>query len=143
VKNVAIAFACGALFAVGLCISGMTQPPKVIAFLDLAGDWDPSLMLVMAGAIAVHFVFARRALAAGAKPLCAANFDRPEKTKVDGALVVGAALFGIGWGFGGYCPGPAVASLASVAPTTCAFVGAMIAGMLITRFVRSRGSAKT
>jgi uncharacterized membrane protein YedE/YeeE len=116
----------------GLVISGMTQPSKVIGFLDFGGAWDPSLAFVMAGAIGVHFFFARRPRTMKA-PLFADAFALPTRTKLDAPLLVGAAVFGVGWGLGGYCPGPAIVSLASLAPATLVFVVAMGVGMLVTR----------
>jgi uncharacterized membrane protein YedE/YeeE len=135
----AVAFASGAVFSIGLLVSGMAKPGKVLGFLDFTGDWDPSLMLVMAGAIAVHFFFARRATAPGARPLLAEKYTLPTSTRLDAPLLGGAALFGIGWGLAGYCPGPALASIGSFAPATLAFVGAMAAGIVVMRFVRPSG----
>jgi uncharacterized membrane protein YedE/YeeE len=123
----------GLIFAVGLGLSGMTQPAKVLAFLDLRDGWDPSLALVMVGAIAVHFAFARRAVAGG-RPVLTDRYELPSATKIDGRLLVGALLFGVGWAMAGFCPGPAVVSLVTLAPSTLLFVGAMAAGMLAHRF---------
>ena len=134
----ALAFGCGLLFALGLGLAGMTQPSKVLAFLDIGGAWDPSLALVMLGAIAVHLPLARlraRAPAAPADIGCAPD-DRGADgagTSIDGRLVVGAALFGVGWGLSGYCPGPAIVSLATGANSVLVFVGATIVGMVIYR----------
>ena len=128
----AVAFACGLVFALGLGLSGMTQPGKILAFLDMADAWDPSLIFVMIGAIGVHaaFVwFARRRPA----PALAGSFAWPQEREVDTQLLAGAALFGVGWGLVGYCPGPALVSLASLAPATLLFVGAMAAGTLVAR----------
>jgi uncharacterized membrane protein YedE/YeeE len=130
-------FVSGLVFALGLVISGMTQPSKVIGFLDFGGAWDPSLAFVMVGAIGAHFFFARRASAMKA-PLFAERFALTDRTTIDAPLVIGAALFGVGWGLGGYCPGPAIVSVASLAPATLLFVFAMGLGMLVTRrFVRN------
>jgi uncharacterized membrane protein YedE/YeeE len=140
-SNALVSFFCGALFAVGLGLAGMTSPAKVLAFLDVTSpSWDPSLAFVMAGAIGVHFVFARRAVAAsraGGKPVSASRFHLPDQSKIDRSLLVGAALFGIGWGIAGYCPGPAVVAF-MVTPIAVIFVGAMLAGMFGTRVVRER-----
>jgi uncharacterized membrane protein YedE/YeeE len=106
----------------------MTQPAKVTGFLDVAGDWDPSLALVMVGAIAVHAVLYRLILRRPA-PLLDASFHVPVRRDVDAPLVVGAAIFGVGWGLGGVCPGPAVVCVASGAPTALVFVLAMFVGM--------------
>ena len=130
--NTFAAFFAGLLFAIGLGISGMTQPRKVVAFLDFAGDFDASLAFVMIGAIAVHFA-AQQLRTRRARPLFAANFSQPAQSAVDARLLIGAALFGIGWGLGGCCPGPAVVSLAAGAHATLVFAGAMLAGMLIFR----------
>jgi uncharacterized membrane protein YedE/YeeE len=117
-----LAFICGLIFALGLGIAGMTQPAKVIAFLDVTGDWDPSLALVMAGAIGVHLPLLRW----GGKAHAAATY-------VDRRLVLGAALFGIGWGLSGFCPGPAVVALATGSGGVLLFVAAMLAGMALHR----------
>jgi len=115
----------GLLFGVGLCLSGMTLPAKVTGFLDVAGAWDPSLAFVMAGAIGVGFFGFRRARTRLAPP----------SHRLDGSLVAGSVIFGIGWGLVGYCPGPALTALASLAPEAWVFVAAMIAGTLAHRLV--------
>lgn len=121
----------GLLFAIGLGISGMTDPGKVIAFLDVAGAWDPSLAFVMAGAIGVHIVFARRALARPVT-LSGAPIVLPANRAIDGRLLIGAALFGVGWGSAGFCPGPAlVSAIGGRAPTAVAFLAAMLTGMVL------------
>lgn len=130
VRSAASALAAGLLFAVGLALAGMTSPSKVLAFLDVAGDWDPSLAFVMAGAIVTHALSARIILARES-PLFAARFDLPTKKKVDARLVTGAALFGVGWGLGGYCPGPALVTAAAGLPSALVFVLAMAAGMFL------------
>jgi uncharacterized protein len=126
-----VAFGSGVLFALGLGVSGMTQPSKVIAFLDVFGTWNPSLAFVMIGAIAVHVVFARRATRPAARPFLAERFVLPTNTRIDGKLVAGSALFGLGWGAAGFCPGPAIVSLVSFSWPTVLFVAAMLAGMLL------------
>ena len=135
-----VAFAAGLTFAIGLGISGMTQPAKVIAFLDVAGAWDPSLAFVMLGAIGVHLVFARRVQSAAA-PRFALAFSLPLTAGIDRRLLFGAALFGIGWGIAGFCPGPAVVSVVTLAPTAVAFVAAMLAGMAAYALVFERARA--
>ena len=105
-------FVSGVLFAVGLGVGGTTKPAKVTAFLDFFGDWDPSLAFVMIGAILMHAVL-YRLIRRRPVPLFASAFSIPTRTDIDTRLVGGAALFGIGWGLGGFCPGPAVTSLAS------------------------------
>ncbi len=131
-KRLATALLAGFVFAVGLGLSGMTNPGKVIGFLDVAGHWDPSLALVMAGAIGVHVGAAQWALRAQ-RPLWASAFARPSSTKVDAQLVVGAALFGLGWGIAGFCPGPAVVDLVAPSASVVTFVATMVAGMLLFR----------
>ncbi len=122
--------AAGLLFGHGLTVSGMIDPAKVLGFLDITGDWDPSLAFVMGGAIpvaALGGVLARRRAA----PACAAAFVAPSKTRIDTPLCLGALLFGIGWGLGGYCPGPALASLLWGGTPVLVFVAAMLAGMML------------
>jgi uncharacterized membrane protein YedE/YeeE len=125
----ALAFLAGLLFAAGLAVAGMTQPVKVLAFLDVLGSWDPSLSLVMVGAIAVYMPLYRGAMRLQT-PLLAPSFSLPTRRDIDPGLVAGAALFGVGWGLAGYCPGPAVASLGSASSASIVFVAAMIAGMV-------------
>jgi hypothetical protein len=126
------AFLAGLLFAIGLGVSGMTQPAKVLAFLDVAGRWDPRLALVMLGAIGVHAPLARMILRRQS-PVLAPAFSLPGRRDADRRLVIGAAVFGIGWGLAGLCPGPAVTTLASGKPVALAFVTAMLAGMALTQ----------
>ena len=115
----------GLVFGLGLCLSGMTAPTKVLGFLDVGGAWDPSLAFVMAGAIGVGFFFFRAARTRLAPP----------SHRLDPALVVGSALFGAGWGLVGFCPGPALAALAWGEPKALAFVAAMVAGTLLQRLL--------
>lgn len=138
-KPAAAAAASGALFGVGLAVSGMTRPEKVVGFLDLAGAWDASLAFVMVGAIVVHFIayrLARRRLA----PLFDTRFHLPTRRDIDRRLVIGAAVFGIGWGLGGFCPGPAIVAAASGAVPAIAFVAAMTVGIVLEDFFLSRRS---
>ena len=123
-KRLIAAAAAGVLFAFGLALSGMTNPEKVIRFLDVTGDWDPSLAFVMGGAIAAHFLVARWAKTAKA-PLLGGDFNVATSQVVDRRLLAGAALFGLGWGASGFCPGPAIVGAASLAPTTCLFLVTM------------------
>jgi uncharacterized protein len=124
------AFAAGLIFGAGLLLSGMTRPAKVIGFLAVGGGWDPSLAFVMVGAIAVYAIgfrmIARRGRAIGGGPL-----HLPWQRRVDGALFAGSAVFGVGWGLGGYCPGPALVSAAAGAAPALIFVAAMIAGIVL------------
>lgn len=127
-----LVFLVGALFGTGLVVSGMIYPQKVIGFLDVTGDWDPSLAFVMGGAVVTHFV-GRRLVLGRAAPAFASAFSIPARRDIDLRLVSGAALFGLGWGWIGLCPGPALAGL-SIAPREAGFfVAAMIAGMLVWR----------
>ncbi len=127
--RVAALFA-GLLFGVGLVLAGMTNPGKVTAFLDLFGRWDPSLAFVMIGAIGVHALLLRPILRLR-NPLFASSFQVPHKTSIDGRLVLGAALFGVGWGLGGVCPGPGVVSAASGSGYALVFIATMAAGALL------------
>jgi len=128
--GLASAVGAGAIFGIGLAISGMTKPSKVAGFLDLFGAWDPSLALVMIGAIAVHLV-AYRIIRRHRSPLFAGHFHLPTRKDVDLRLVVGAAIFGVGWALAGFCPGPALVSAASGSVAALLFVTAMILGMKI------------
>ena len=123
----AAALGAGALFGAGLVVSRMVDPGKVLAFLDVAGRWDPSLALVMAGALAVAIPGFRLAQARGA-PVLGGRFDAPAQRTIDRELLAGAAVFGVGWGLVGFCPGPAIASLAFARPEVLVFVLAMAAG---------------
>lgn len=127
----------GLLFGIGLVVSGMADPAKVLNFLDLAGTWDPSLAFVMAGAVAVTMVGYRLVLSRP-RPFFAPAFDLPGKTALDARIVVGPAVFGIGWGLAGFCPGPALTSLGLAAPSTLIFVPALIAGMAAARWLAMR-----
>ena len=124
------AFAAGLVFGVGLLLSGMTDPGKVIGFLDLAGTWDPSLAFVMSGAIAVGF-FAFRLAGRRGNAFLGGPMHLPNRRDIDSRLVGGSVLFGIGWGLGGFCPGPALVSFGSGQDKAAAFVVAMLAGMLL------------
>ncbi|MEI7515373.1 MAG: YeeE/YedE family protein [Betaproteobacteria bacterium] len=123
-------FAIGLLFGLGLIVSGMTDPGKVLGFLDLAGAWDPSLALVMGGAIAVGvgaFALAKRRTTA----FLGGAMQWPESNAIDKRLVIGSLVFGAGWGLAGFCPGPAVVSMAAGQPKAAVFVLAMLAGMAV------------
>jgi uncharacterized membrane protein YedE/YeeE len=127
-RQVLAGFGCGILFAVGLALSGMTQPAKVLGFLDFFGRWDPTLALVMVAAIGTHGVLYRRIMRRAA-PVLATEFSIPKKRDLDAPLLLGSALFGAGWGLSGYCPGPVVISLAAGGRSALAFAGGMILGM--------------
>jgi uncharacterized protein len=127
----------GILFGFGLLISGMADPAKVQNFLDLFGTWDPSLAFVMAGAVATAFVGYRLAFRRRA-PLLYARFVLPASDAVDRPVLLGAGLFGIGWGLTGFCPGPALVSITLLAQGTLLFVPAMLAGIVLAHVLRTR-----
>jgi uncharacterized membrane protein YedE/YeeE len=133
--RVLLAVVIGALFAVGLGLSGMTDPANVLGFLDVTGGaWDPTLAFVMAGAILVHAPLVR--IAKGrARPWRADRFDWPTKLSIEPRLVVGAALFGVGWGLAGYCPGPVLVGIGQMLPRVAVFVGALVVGAMIGRAI--------
>lgn len=141
-KSVVTAGIAGLIFALGLGLGGMTDPSKVVNFLDVAGAWDPSLAFVMVGAMGTY-ALARRLIMRRERPLCAPSFPALGKPRIDGRLLTGAALFGIGWGLAGYCPGPAFTSLASGARTTGLFVLAMVGGMLLFQLWENVRAAAT
>ena len=118
----------GIVFGIGLGVSGMTDPAKVTAFLDIAGDWDPSLLLVMGAAVGINF-FAFRAILRRKEPKFDASFHMPRQTRIDPSLIIGSMLFGIGWGLSGFCPGAAVSALSSGAPSVFLFLATMAGGM--------------
>ena len=126
--QLAAALVAGIVLGAGLVVSGMVLPPKVIRFLDFSNGWDPSLALVMVGAIGVHAT-AYRVVMKRPHPLFAMKFSVPTHHELDARLVGGAALFGLGWGLGGICPGPGVAAMTSLATDALVFVAAMAAGM--------------
>ena len=127
-----ISLVCGVLFGVGLVVSGMSNPAKVLNFLDFFGTWDPSLAFVMAGALLVTG-FGYRLAWRQPKPVLVEKFDLPLSPQIDTRLLTGAATFGLGWGLSGFCPGPALTSLALPAPGTLIFVATMLVGMWIAR----------
>lgn len=130
----------GLLFGAGLVVSGLINPAKVLNFLDVAGSWDPSLAFTMAGAVVTAAIGYRLVFARG-RPLLEPAFQTPSASAIDQPLVAGAALFGIGWGLVGYCPGPAVAGLALGGTPTLIFVIAMVAGMVLARTLLARPAA--
>jgi uncharacterized protein len=130
--NLLIQYAIGLLFGLGLVVSGMANPAKVLNFLDLFGSWDASLALVMGGAVLVTYAGYRLAWRRP-RPMLAERFDLPVTTMIDRRLLIGSAIFGLGWGLAGYCPGPALVGLALAAPGTLVFIPAMLAGMWLAR----------
>lgn len=135
-----LALISGLIFGIGLIVSGMTDPAKVIGFLDLAGSWNPALALVMGGAVAVA-ALAFKLAARRRASLLSDPFQLPTATKLDRRLVLGSIAFGIGWGLAGFCPGPALASLAGGAVKPLIFTGAMLAGMAIFELLERRRRA--
>jgi len=123
----ASALAAGFLFGIGLWVSGMANPRKVLGFLDITGDWDASLMLVMGGAVAVTLVGFR---------IYKTKLQPPTRKDIDFPLVAGSAIFGIGWGIAGYCPGPAITALATLSAESVVFVAALLAGGWLHRLLR-------
>lgn len=139
-SRIFVALFSGIIFGLGLTVSGMIDPTKVLGFLDVTGSWDPTLAFVMLGALlvatpAVHLILRR------SHPILADSFALPTKTAVDARLLGGATLFGIGWGMVGFCPGPSVAALATGLVPVFVFVGAMLVGMALYQliFVRQTG----
>jgi uncharacterized membrane protein YedE/YeeE len=132
----------GFVFAIGLGVSGMTRPQRVIGFLDVFGNWNPSLAFVMIGAIAVHslsYFYIKNKTS----PVLDPSFHVPKNNKsLDSKLLIGAATFGIGWGLGGFCPGPAITSLASGASSVVSFVLSMIVGIAIFKLIFEPKSLK-
>jgi uncharacterized membrane protein YedE/YeeE len=137
-RSLVSALLAGGLFGLGIAVSGMANPAKVLNFFDVTGTWDPSLAFVMGGGlitalIGYRFVFARRAA-----PLFASTFELPTKRSLDGQLLGGAAVFGVGWGIAGFCPGGAIPALSLGYRETPIFVAAMIAGIIAARFAKAR-----
>lgn len=131
-----LVFSAGILFAVGLSLSGMTMPSKVIGFLDVFGQWDISLMFVMAGAIGVYSAVFHLVKPKMEKPVYDKEFRLPTRIKVDLPMIFGAALFGAGWGLGGFCPGPALASFFLFDVSVLVFVSLMAIGMYLGFFIQ-------
>ncbi len=136
-KSFALAALAGAVFALGLALGGMTVPATVTGFFDVGGAWDPRLAFVMAGAIAVYAPL-WRIIRRRSAPLLADRFHPPTARGIDARLVGGAAIFGVGWGLSGYCPGPALVSLAGGGISAVVFVVAMVAGIALARGVTQR-----
>lgn len=132
--------ASGLIFGLGLLLSGMANPDKVIGFLDLAGQWDPSLAFVMGGAIVVG-LFAFSVSKKRTQSFLGEPMRMPTASDIDKKLIVGGVLFGLGWGLGGFCPGPALVSITTADPKVLIFVGSMLAGMLLVELY-NRSKAK-
>jgi uncharacterized protein len=133
-RQVLASLVAGLLFGAGLALSGMINPDRVLAFLDVFGYWNPALAFVLFGAVSVsassYWIAGRRA-----RPLFAPAFDIPRNSHIDARLVGGSAIFGVGWGLAGFCPGPALASLALGLPGSFVFVATMLLGMVLARIV--------
>ena len=140
--RITISFIAGLVFGLGLVIGGMANPAKVQNFLDLFGTFDPSLAFVMAGAVVVTFIGYRLVLREHA-PLCGERFHLPTATEIDRRLIIGPALFGVGWGLSGFCPGPAITSLPLMAKGTLVFVPAMLVGVGLARLILQSHTTKT
>jgi len=138
-RTAVLGLVCGLVFAAGLVLSGMSDPGRVLGFLDFAGEWDPRLAFVMLGAIGVHFTWLR--LAPRLQGPSAQAFSLAPHAPITRPLVLGAALFGIGWGMAGYCPGPAVVSLGLGVREGSVFLAAMLGGMRIFEVFASRSRA--
>jgi uncharacterized membrane protein YedE/YeeE len=132
------AFLISGIFGLGIAISGMINPAKVLNFFDIAGSWDPSLIFVMGGGLAVAFVGYRLVFGWRKAPVFETSFALPTRRTIDGQLVGGAAIFGIGWGIAGFCPGGAIPALGLSYSATPIFVAAVIAGIVVARFARAR-----
>jgi uncharacterized membrane protein YedE/YeeE len=136
--HVLTALLSGILFGIGLSVCGLINPAKVLAFLDIAGEWDPSLAVTMAAAVATTAI-GYRVVLKRRTPLFAENFQLPAASSIDRRLVAGAAVFGVGWGLVGFCPGPAISSLSFGSEPVFIFVAAMLVGMASARiFARTR-----
>jgi uncharacterized membrane protein YedE/YeeE len=134
-----LGFAAGLVFGIGLIISGMTDPAKVLNFLDILGPWDPSLAFVMGGASVTAFI-GYRLIWRRERPVMGSQFDLPDSTAIDAPLLTGAALVGMGWGLGGFCPGPAWTSLLIGSSGILIFLPAMLVGIVLAGFAKSSSS---
>jgi uncharacterized membrane protein YedE/YeeE len=138
-----VIFLCGFLFSIGLGLSGMTQPSKVIGFLDFVGNWDPSLIMVMAGAVFVYFVGQRLTMMRDGPALVPGGFQLPTRTAdFDKSMITGNILFGVGWGLVGFCPGPAIAASVTGNPAVLIFLVSMAVGMYIYGAIDTRFSTR-
>jgi uncharacterized membrane protein YedE/YeeE len=127
----------GLLFGAGLVVAGMTNPANILSFLDISGAWDPTLMFVMGGAVITYAILIRPTLGRG-RPLLDSELHLPVRSEIDLRLVAGAAIFGVGWGLSGFCPGPAIVAAVTGLTSALVFVAAMVAGMLVWHQVDRR-----
>lgn len=132
------AFLIGGVFGLGIAVSGMINPAKVLNFFDIAGTWDPSLIFVMGGGLAVASIGYRLVFGQRRTPVFETDFALPTKRSIDRQLVGGAAVFGVGWGIAGFCPGGAIPALGLGYSATPVFIAAVIAGIVVARFARAR-----
>ena len=139
---VMISLIAGLVFGAGLALSDMVNPARVLNFFDIAGTWDPTLIFVMAGALVTTAIGYRLTFARG-RPLAGTSFNLPSLKKIDLPLIGGSAVFGIGWGIAGFCPGPAIAALVSFQPKVWVFLLSLVVGMLGAKFWQSRLTAVT
>ncbi|RXV64801.1 permease [Roseovarius sp. A46] len=135
------AFIVGLIFGVGIAVSGMINPAKVLNFFDIAGTWDPSLIFVMGGALVTTFIGYRLVLRRD-KPVIEEKFQLPTASAIDARLIGGSAVFGIGWGIAGFCPGAAIPALGSGKIEVAGFVAALLAGLWVARTIRDRQTGK-
>ena len=139
-KKILSAFLIGSIFGLGIAISGMANPAKVLNFFDVAGTWDPSLLFVMGGALLVTAIGYRIVFAARKQPIFEARYSLPGTTGIDAQLVGGSAIFGIGWGISGFCPGGAIPALGLGHAETPIFIASMIAGIVVARALKDRAA---
>lgn len=132
-----VSFLLGALFSVGLTVSGMVNPVKVIGFLDFFGTWDPALMFVMGGGVTLNLILFKIILKRK-HPVLESDFSMPTANQIDKRLIIGSALFGIGWGIGGVCPGPGLSNIFLLSPHVIAFVISLIAGMFVFNLINDK-----
>ena len=137
--RIIITYLIGLIFGLGIMISGMANPAKVINFFDVAGSWDPSLIFVMGGALVVTFIGYRLIFGKGpAKPVMDDSFHVPQNRVIDARLLGGSAIFGVGWGIAGFCPGGALPAVGSLKPEVLIFTAALIAGIFIAKALQAR-----
>jgi uncharacterized protein len=139
-SDILAGLAAGFIFGLGLCLSGLADPSVVQGFLDIMGAWNPTLLFVMGAGVAVTMI-GYRLVFGRERPLWSRHFQLPTSKAIDASLLFGAVMFGIGWGLAGYCPGPAIVSLAGGRTAVFAFVTAMVAGMIAVRWMRVRPAA--
>ena len=140
-KSLVSSLLIGFLFAIGLGVSGMTKPEKVVSFLDIFGNWDPSLICVMGGALLVHILL-NKLIMKRSTPVFSSKFHIPNRRDINSKLIIGSTLFGIGWGLVGYCPAPAITSLSSMTLNPIVFVISLLVGMALFILWEKKVTAK-